>query len=95
MAAVEKDKELSKKLAQSIGFDNISLPRKETDVTYELHQPLDTFLVHKIVDHVKYDELRRFAQFRLRIEESDYDSIIARETSPNKQIQAVSKTVRL
>ena len=72
----------------------MSLPRKEIDVTYKLHQPLDLFLVHKIVDHVNYDQLREFAEIRLWIKESDFESIIARESSSNKRVQAVSKTWR-
>ena len=92
MAAVGKDKELSKKLAQSIEFDKMSLTRKETDVTYELDQPLDLFLVHKIVDHVRYHKLIRFAESQLGIKQLDYESIIARKSSKNKQVQAVSKT---
>ena len=73
----------------------MSLPGKETDVTYKLDQPLDLFLVHKIVDHVNYDRLKLFAQLGLWIKGSDYESIIARESSPNKQVQGVSKTCRL
>ena len=69
----------------------MSLPGKETDVTYELHQPLDLFLLHKIVDHGRYDRLKHFAQW-LKIKGSDYKSIIAKESSPNKKVQAVSKT---
>ena len=95
MAAAEKDKELSKKLGKNVDIDNMSLPRKEIDVTYKLDQPLDLFLVHKLVDHVKYYELKRFAKFRLRIKESDFESIIARESSPNKQVQEVSTVSRL
>ena len=71
----------------------MSLPVKETDVTYEGRKPLDLSLLHKIVDHVSYDRLREFAEIWLEIKESDYESIIARESSPNKQVQAVSKTV--
>ena len=94
MAAVGKDQELSKKLGKNVDIDKVSLPGKETDVTYKLDQPLDLFLVHKIVDHVNYDELRRFAKSWLWIKESDYESIIARESSRNKRVQAVSKTWR-
>ena len=77
-------------MAQSIDIDIMSLPGKEIDVTYKLDQPLDLSLLHKIVDHVKYDKLRHFAKSVLNIKE--YESIIARESSSNKQVQAVSKT---
>ena len=69
----------------------MSLPGKETDATYKLDQPLDLFLLHKIVDHVNYDRLRFFVSW-LMIQESDFASIIARESSQNKRIEAVSKT---
>ena len=70
----------------------MSLPGKEIDVTYELNQPLDLFLVHKIVDRVNYGKLRDFATIWLDIKESDFASIIARKSSKNKRVQAVSKT---
>ena len=69
----------------------MSLPRKEIDVTHKLDQPLDLFLVHKIVDHVNYDRLRFFVSW-LMIQESDFASIIARESSQNKRVEAMSKT---
>ena len=62
------------------------------DVTYKLDDPLDTFLLHKIVDHVEYYKLSLFATSKLGIEESEYESIMARESSRNKQVQGVSKT---
>ena len=95
MATVEKDQELSKKLGKNVDIDNRSLSRKELDATYKLDQPLDLFLVHKIVDHVNYDKLKLFAIYHLEIKESDYESIIARESSANKRVEAVSKTGRL
>ena len=49
----------------------------------------------KIVDHVNYGKLRDFATFWLDIKKSDFELIIARESYPNKRVQAVSKTCRL
>ena len=91
MAAVGKDKELSKTTGKNVDIDIMSLPRKEIDVTYKGRDLVDSFLVHKIVDHVKYRRLREFAEW-LDIKESDYESIIAKESSPSKKVQAVSKT---
>ena len=77
----------SKNFSKNINTEVMSLPRKELHVTYKGHDLLDLFLLHKIVQHVKYHKLRDFGKLWLKIEESDYESIIISETSKRKRVQ--------
>ena len=91
MATVEKDRKFSQKLVQNVDINKKSFTRQKLDVTYTKDSLLDTLLLPRIAYHVKYDKLRNFVK-HLKIRDSDYESVIARESSSIEQLQLVNKT---
>ena len=80
MAAVEMDRKFSKKLVQNVDINKKSFTRQKLDVTKTKDSLLDTLLLPQIAYHVKYDKLRNFVK-HLKIRDSEYEWVIARESS--------------
>ena len=90
MATVEKDTKFNQKLVQNVDINKKSFTRQKLDVTYTKGSLLDTLILPRIAHYVKYDRLRNFVKHQ-KVKDSDYEWVIATESSSIERLQLVSK----